>query len=137
MITVRQCADYAGLAPSEMLLGTPPSNRHLSLLASYLLNLWRGEVAVRKIILADLRAFIDLGALEQAADLLLVLRIFLTRYPEARCAEHMDTQPAIVPMGLLEVDCRDVTAIRPECSGATLAVERAPLGLRQQSTAES
>jgi hypothetical protein len=35
-------------------------------------------------IIADLRRFHDLGARQHAADLLLVLRFFLTDYPDAR-----------------------------------------------------
>jgi hypothetical protein len=84
MISVSQCADYADLDPSELLIGVAPSAKHYSLLASYLLNLWRGGVVVRNMIRADLRAFIDLGAQDEAADLLLVLRLFLSGYPEAR-----------------------------------------------------
>jgi hypothetical protein len=84
MISVLQCANYADLDASEVLLGVAPSAKHHSLLASYLLNLWRGDVVVRNMIRDDLRAFIDLGAQKQAADLLLVLRLFLSDYPEAR-----------------------------------------------------
>jgi hypothetical protein len=83
MITVTQCAALAGLASNEMVLGVTPSARHHSLLASYLLNLGRGPVAVRTMIVADLRAFLDLGAARRAADLLIVLRFFLSKHPEA------------------------------------------------------
>jgi hypothetical protein len=57
---------------------------HRALLASYLLNLWRGPEAVRKLIVADVRLWIELGAPERAADGFLVLRQFLSDFPEAR-----------------------------------------------------
>jgi hypothetical protein len=83
MITVMQCAALADLASSEIFLGATPSAKHHSLLLSYLLNLERGPVAVRDIIVADLRSFIDLGASSRAADLLIVLRLFLSEYSHA------------------------------------------------------
>ncbi len=39
MISMTQCADFAGLAPDELLLCAIPSARHKSLLKSYLFNL--------------------------------------------------------------------------------------------------
>ena len=84
MITVTQCAAFAGLAADELIVGVTPSAKHRSLLSSYILNLERGPRAVRDMIIADLRRFHDLGARQHAADLLLVLRFFLTDYPDAR-----------------------------------------------------
>jgi hypothetical protein len=84
MISVSQCADYAGLDASELLIGITPSARHHVLLGSYLLNLRRGAAMLRDMIRDDLRAFIDLGADKRAADLLIVLRLLLSHYPEAR-----------------------------------------------------
>ncbi len=84
MVSLSQCAGCAGLDSSELLIGTVVSAKHHSLLQSYVLNLWRGAIVVRDLIRTDLRAFIDLGAKERAADLLLVLRLFLSGYPEAR-----------------------------------------------------
>ena len=84
MISVSQCADYAGLDSNELLIGIAPSAKHHRLLASYLLNLRLGAVFVRDMIRDDLRAFIDLGAQKRAADLLVVLRLMLSNYPEAR-----------------------------------------------------
>lgn len=85
MIAVAQCTAYAGLASNELFLGVVPSAKHASLLASYLLNMRRGAEVVRDMILADLRACIDLGATRRAADLLVVLRLYLSDYPEGRC----------------------------------------------------
>ena len=47
--------------------------------------IWDGaKAAVREIIVADLRIFLDLGATQRAANLLIVLRLFLSNYPDAR-----------------------------------------------------
>jgi hypothetical protein len=87
MITVTQCAAFAGLASDELIVGISPSAKHSLLLSSYLLNLERGPLAVRDMIIADLRRFHELGARQYTADLLLVLRLFLTDYPCARCIQ--------------------------------------------------
>jgi hypothetical protein len=88
MITIAQCTAFAGLASKEMFLGAVPSNPHRLLLSNYLLNLWRGPQIVRKSIVADIRASLNLGAPKRAADLLIVLRRFLFGYPEARRANR-------------------------------------------------
>ena len=87
MITVEQCAEFAGLASHEVILGATPSAKHRVLLSSYVLNLWRGPKTVRKMIVADIRLWLDLGRPDYAADFLFVLRHFLSEYPEARL-EH-------------------------------------------------
>ena len=84
MITLEQCVASTGLAPGELCLGSTPSTKHRALLGSYLLNLKRGPEFVREMMVSDLRRWLDLGAVEQAADLLIVLRQFLTAHPEAR-----------------------------------------------------
>lgn len=83
MITVSQCATQAGLASNELVLGAIPSCEHDVLLESYMLNAHRGLCAVRAMIVADLRGFLDLGVPARAADLLIVLRLLLTAHPEA------------------------------------------------------
>lgn len=85
MISATQCAAFAGLASKDIVLGVAVEAKHGSLFASYLCNLQRGPTAVRDMIVADLRRFREIGALQRAADILLVLRLFLTEYPEARC----------------------------------------------------
>jgi len=87
MVTVVQCMEFAGLALNEMVLGATPSTRHRVLLSSYVLKLWRGPKTVRKMIVADIRLWLDLGKPDYAADFLVVLRQFLSDYPEARL-EH-------------------------------------------------
>ncbi len=84
MIAVAECEKFAGLASTEMLLGVEPCDRHRVLLSGYLLNLWRGPQRVRRMIIDDMRLSIDLGMRSHAADLLIVLRGFLSDYPEAR-----------------------------------------------------
>ena len=85
MLTISQCLDVSGLAASEIFVGPTLAVRHRALLSSYMLNLDRGPMAVRDMIVADLRSSLDLGALHRAADQLLVLRLFLFDHPQARC----------------------------------------------------
>ena len=87
MITVEQCVEFAGLASHEVILGATPSAKHRVLLSSYVLNLWRGPKTVRKMIVADIRLWLDLRRPDYAADFFVVLRLFLSEYPEARL-EH-------------------------------------------------
>lgn len=77
-ITLAQCAALSGLGSNEMLLGVSPAAMHDSLHASYLLHHRRGWQAVRDMIVADIRDSLDLGASKRAADLLIVLRRFLS-----------------------------------------------------------
>jgi len=84
MITMNQCADLAGLAHDELALCAVPSARHKSLLSSYLFNLERGENTVCCMIIGDFWGLMELGAQEQAADALLVLRLFLSDYPNGK-----------------------------------------------------
>lgn len=86
MLSVSECADYVGLYPNELLLGPGPTAKHKNLLDCYMLNRWRGESFVAQMICDDLRAAVDLGASTRAADLLLVLRLFLTDSPTETCA---------------------------------------------------
>lgn len=78
MLGFSQCAALAGLGPNEIVLGVSPSARHRLLLASYLMNSSRGKAAVRQMIISDLRDFLDLGAVRQAADRFIVLRHLLS-----------------------------------------------------------
>ena len=91
MVTLADCAEFTGLDSSEIFVSSGISPKHKSLLLSYVLNLNHGPGAVREMIVADIRAAIDLGATERAADLLLILRVFLFEHPEAR----MTRQPRL------------------------------------------
>jgi hypothetical protein len=68
----------------DELSGATPSDAQTRRLDSYLLNRHRGAAAVRDIIVADIRGFVDLGLPHVAADLVVVLRLLLARCPEAR-----------------------------------------------------
>lgn len=82
MSIARSAALAAARTSNEVISGVTPSARHHSLLAAYLLNMGRGPAAVRDLIVSDLHGFLDLGVKRQVADLLIVLRFFLARYPE-------------------------------------------------------
>jgi len=84
MVSVKECAAFARLASNQILLGASPSSKHRVLLSSYVLNLSRGPISVRRMIVADIGMWLDLGMPEQASDLLIVLRQFLSDYPESR-----------------------------------------------------
>lgn len=123
MITFAQCAAFAGLFSNEMILGATPSGRHYSLLASYLLNLGRGPVAVRDMIVSDLRSFLNLGATQRAADLLIVLRIFLSEYPQARCVPcQLDREEDNAPIPLFSnLRGQNEAQIRSQVVGACVS----------------
>jgi hypothetical protein len=120
MITLEECAQFAALDTSELFTGSVLSTRHQTLLSSYLLNLKRGPVAVRKMIVSNIRIAIDLGAWKYAADLLLVLRMFLSKHPEARISQRT---PGIDrrPYATCGTDPRDRVTVRffpgVECRG--------------------
>jgi hypothetical protein len=82
MTTLQAVRSATGLCTEEMIVGVAEAETHRAVLASYLSNLWRGSEVVRDLIVADIRSALDLGVAERAADLLLVLRLFLTTHPE-------------------------------------------------------
>ena len=98
MITLRQCANYSGLSESEMIVGATASSRLRTLLSSYLIDLEEGAHWVRETLVSDIRASVGRGALAQAADLLIVLREFLSRYPEARLGRRAGKQIAVATL---------------------------------------
>lgn len=83
MISLAGCASCAKLPAGELISGATKCRKHDALLLTYILNTDKGPVAVREMILSDLRAFLDLGASTGTAGLLLVLQMFLSKYPEA------------------------------------------------------
>jgi hypothetical protein len=68
--------DFIGADFESLSLCVAPSARHRSILASYLLNIKRGEAVVFDMMLADYHRFLDLGARERASDLLHALWLF-------------------------------------------------------------
>ena len=113
MTSLRQLGSVTGLCPQEMIVGATESEIHRAVLASYLSNLWRGSEVVRDLIVADIRSALDLGVAERAADLLLVLRLFLTTHPEAAqapcpCAQNSCDLQLDGPSGRYESHCPNV-----------------------------
>jgi hypothetical protein len=87
MLTLDRCAVATGLSTNDFFLGVAPSGRHRSLLDSYLANMGRGPEAIRDMMIADLQRWTQLGANARAADLLVVLRQFLSASPPAAPAQ--------------------------------------------------
>ena len=77
-IAIEQCAALCGLKLNEFMVDMTPSAMHASLHASYVLLRKLGWTTVRDMIVADIRAALDLGASKRATDLLMVLRMFLS-----------------------------------------------------------
>ncbi|HTO79511.1 MAG TPA: hypothetical protein VMJ31_07030 [Methylocystis sp.] len=81
MIPLRKCAAMAGLESEKLVIGAPLRPMHWRMLSGYLANLDKGPAVVCGLIIADLRTYLDLGATERAASVLVVLRLLLTRFP--------------------------------------------------------
>jgi len=86
MRSLEETRSATGLRSEEIIVGAAETEALRATLRSYLSNLWRGSDAVRELIVADLRTALDLGVQDRAADLLLVLRLFLTNHAEAALA---------------------------------------------------
>lgn len=84
MTSSAECCAFALGTPEATASGVSPSEKHEKTLSSYLLNSHHGPSVVRDIIVADIRGFIDLGLPHVAADLVIVLRLLLAQFPEAR-----------------------------------------------------
>jgi hypothetical protein len=90
MLTLPRRAAETGFSEKEFTLGATSSGRRRSLLDSYLLNMGNGPAAIHEMMVADLRRWIDLGAISRAADVAIVLRQFVSDYPQAAFALHND-----------------------------------------------
>lgn len=99
MLSLFECRERAGLGSHEVVLGATLGQRHEALLASYLLNLSRGERFVLEMIVADLRGFVDLGALDLAGDVFVVLRLFLDGRPHLSQLRYKQQQNGDGSMG--------------------------------------
>lgn len=121
-ITMAQCAALSGLGSNEMVLGVTPTAMHDSLHASYLLHPGRGWEAVRDMIVADIRASLDVGASKQAADLLIVLRRFLSERLGATFVRYSHGPAEILFSVFRAIRLRNVSAQRNSLKGvASLA----------------
>jgi hypothetical protein len=86
MISLAQCASIAELASSELIVGVVPSDRHNRILSTYLLSKSPSQKTLVDMIVSDLRSFLDIGLQSCAADLLIVLRLLLSKPEEAEAA---------------------------------------------------
>jgi hypothetical protein len=84
--SLEETRSATGLRSEEIIVGAAETEALHATLRSYLSNLWRGSDVVRDLIVADLRTALDLGVQDRAADLLLVLRLFLTDHADAALA---------------------------------------------------
>lgn len=78
-LTLAQCAALSGLGPHEIVLGRTPGPMHDFLFASYLLDRGGGWEGLSDLIVSDIRTSLEQGALNEAADLLIVLRRLLLK----------------------------------------------------------
>jgi hypothetical protein len=83
LATLAQCAEASGLSSNEMLVGVVPARKHERLLALYRFNTGVGAGRLSARICFDIRTALQTGAPEQAADLLVVLRLFLAQNEHA------------------------------------------------------
>jgi hypothetical protein len=97
LINIGQCSSLSGLGSKEMVLGVTPSAVHQRLYESYIVNIERGWEAVRDMIVFDIRFSLDLGARKRAADLLIVLRRFLTEQSTTNIMRRTVEIVAIAP----------------------------------------
>lgn len=81
MILVPDCTTLAD-ACDDQIVDVQPSARHRSLLTSYLLNSDRGHAFVLEMMINDIHSFMDLGAMQQAADVAVALQLFLMECPD-------------------------------------------------------
>jgi hypothetical protein len=86
MRTLQEIRSATGLLTEELIVGATETEAHRAMLSGYLSHVWRGSDVVRGLIVADIRSALHLEVQERAADLLLVLRLFLTTHSEAALA---------------------------------------------------
>ncbi len=112
-VELEQCRIFSRLVSNEMVTGPVPSPKHRARLSGSLLNLKWGQATVREMIVADIRAALDLGALDRAGDLLVVLWLFLSDHSEAWKRQDRNV-----------VDLRPAPMQEPKCIAAPPATRR-------------
>lgn len=75
------------LTANDITLNAAVTSKHRALLASYRMNGHRGENFARDLIVRDLRNFLDLGALDRATDLIIVLALYMRE--TSRCDRRL------------------------------------------------
>lgn len=134
LTSIGVCAELAGLAAHEMLLGVSPGERHARLLAHY--RRARSFGAARARIVADIRTAMRDGAAGRAADLLVVLRQLLAgcgrggggpasrRRPDS--PRFSSRRPASVPAAAPQMVEGQVILLRPSRDRRAESVFQAP-----------
>jgi hypothetical protein len=79
MLSVSRRGEQSGVGPHEVVLTLSPKQKQL--LASCLLNLGKGEWFVFEMMVSDIQGLVDIGAPSLAADVSVVLRIFMRDRP--------------------------------------------------------
>ncbi|WP_246716593.1 MULTISPECIES: hypothetical protein [unclassified Methylocystis] len=79
MLSVSRRGEQSGVGPREAVL--TPSPKQKQLLASYLLNLEKGEWFVFEMMVSDIQGLVELGAPSLATDVSVVLGIFMRDRP--------------------------------------------------------
>ncbi len=82
-VTISECIAIADLVSISVFPDGVLRAEHETLLASYRSNLWRGPSTVADMIMHDIRCFLDLGIMQRAKNLAVVLWLFLSEYPQA------------------------------------------------------
>lgn len=77
----RAMANWRRAEPARLLLAHPGNVVGRKMLSGYLMNRDKGLAIVCGLIIADMRAHLDRGAKEKAADALLVLQLLLAKFP--------------------------------------------------------
>ena len=80
MLSVSRRREQSSLGPHEVVATV--SLKQKQLLASYLLNLQKGEWFVFEMIVLDIQGLVDIGAQSLATDVFVVLRIFMRDRPQ-------------------------------------------------------
>jgi hypothetical protein len=93
IVSLKECACRSGVALNDMVIGLSPSERHFSLLQSYLFGRPDDGSTLQDRIIEDMRDARNLGASRRAADLLLVLRIFMSMSAESSRRRDLAGQP--------------------------------------------
>jgi hypothetical protein len=93
MITIDDCIGFSGLTREEV--DAVGEHEHVpeaaaAALSNYLLNSLGGAECIRQMIVEDIRAALDAGRIEHAAELFAALRRFLDDHPEARAGTRPD-----------------------------------------------
>ncbi|WP_018406867.1 hypothetical protein [Methylocystis rosea] len=80
MLSVSRRREQSSLGSREAVATVSPKQNQL--LASYLLNLQKGEWFVFEMIVLDIQGLVDIGAQSLATDVFVVLRIFMRDRPQ-------------------------------------------------------